>query len=75
MSDKKWSKEKWDEFQETLMIIGALMAWLMHGAAVAFVPEFSKTEAAPHIGRFVDSIVLMVFTFKFTKSLPRGNGS
>ena len=59
-----------DELDSTLLIGGALAAWLLYGIAVAFVEGFATNPAADHMGRFIDSIVLMVFTYKFTKSLP-----
>ena len=59
-----------EELDSTLLIVGALAAWLLHGAAVAFVEGFATNPAAAPMGRFIDSIVLMVFTYKFTKSLP-----
>lgn len=61
-----------DELDSTLLIVGALLAWILHGAAVAFVEGFATNPAAEPMGRFIDSIVLMVFTYKFTKSLPSG---
>ena len=61
-----------EELDSTLLIVGALAAWILHGAAVAFVEGFATNPAAEHMGRFIDSIVLMVFTYKFTKSLPSG---
>ena len=61
-----------EELDSTLLIVGALTAWLLHGAAVAFVEGFATNPAAESMGRFIDSIVLMVFTYKFTKSLPSG---
>lgn len=61
-----------EELDSTLLIGGALVAWLLHGAAVAFIESFATNPAAEQMGRFIDSIVLMVFTYKFTKSLPSG---
>ena len=61
-----------EELDSTLLIVGAMAAWLLHGAAVAFVDSFATNPAAEHMGRFIDSVVLMVFTYKFTKSLPSG---
>ena len=65
-----------DELDSTLLLGGAMLAWLLHGAAVAFVEGFALNPAAEHMGRFIDSIVLMVFTYKFTKSSPteKNNG-
>ena len=59
-----------EELDSTLLIIGALVAWLLHAAALVFVESFAASPAAEHMGRFIDSIVLMVFTYKFTKSRP-----
>lgn len=62
-----------EELDSTLLIGGALAAWLLYGVAVAFVEGFATNPAADHMGRFIDSIVLMVFTYKFTRSLPSGS--
>ena len=75
MDDKGFNKEKWDEMQETLMIGGALLLWLLHTAAIVLVSDFADHDASRVTGRFIDSIILMLFTFKFTKSQPGGRNA
>lgn len=64
-----------DELDSTILIIGALVVWIAQMACVALLPEYAKTPVAAQASRFIDGIVLMVFTFKFTKSTPRNGGN
>lgn len=63
-----------DEFDSTILIIFAMVAWLLHTAAVVLADGFGESKAAEISGRFIESIVLMVFTYKFTKSRPTTKG-
>ena len=57
-----------EEFDSTLLVIGAIVVWILQNAALIFVPEYASTDAAEKASRFTDSIVLMIMTYKFTKS-------
>ena len=64
-----------EELDSTILICAACLAWVLQGAACVFVPSYADTAMAQQMSRFIDGIVLMVFTFKFTKSqASAGNG-
>ena len=68
MSKETWSKETWEEFQETIMIICAMLAWIgfeilcFMNAPYAAQPHTDTTRLV------IVNIVNSLFTFKFTKS-------
>lgn len=70
---KEFNQALWDEWQETIMILAAVILWLAHLIVSAIYPEFAQSEIGKNSGRFIETIVFMVFTYKFTKSLPGGN--
>jgi len=63
-----------DELDSTLLIIGALGMWALHGAAMAFNSEFAQSAFGADMGSFIEDIVMMVFVYKFTKSIPSKKG-
>ena len=70
-----WLKEQWDEFQETIMIFGALFLW---GAFEFLCFMDSQYASANHTNTtrlVITNIVNALFTFKFTKSQVRRNGA
>ena len=60
-----------EEFDSTLLIFGAMIVWILQNAANIFIEGYAGTPASDSASRFVDSIVLMVFTYKCTKSRPQ----
>ena len=64
----------WDERQETIMIVASVVLWAGHLIISALYSEFGESEAGRQSGRFIETIVFMVFTYKFTKSQPSRNG-
>lgn len=67
------TNELFDEIQETIMIVGALVLW--GGFEYLVLTNKIDSTAQTHIGitrTALISIVSNLFTFKFTKSLPRG---
>ena len=65
-------QELFDEIQETIMILGALILWggfeylCLTKSEIASSGNIAVTRTA------LITIVTNLFTFKFTKSLPRG---
>ena len=62
------NKETWDEIQETIMVVGALVLWAGF-EYLCFTNE--KYSIAPHTDTTrlaLITIVTNLFTFKFTKS-------
>ena len=59
-----------EELDSTILICVACLGWILQGAAVVFVESYASSPMAQQMSRFIDGIVLMVFTFKFTKSSP-----
>ena len=70
---KEFNQALWDERQETLMILAAVILWLVHLVVSAVYSDFGLSEIGKNSGRFIETIVFMIFTYKFTKSLPGGN--
>ena len=68
-------KEIFDEIQETIMIVGALVLWgvfeyiCLTNQAVSNAANIGLTRQA------LITIVTNLFTFKFTKSLPSRGGN
>ena len=75
---KEFNQALWDERQETIMIVASVGLWLLHLIMSAVYSEFGQSEIGRNSGRFIETIVFMIFTFKFTKSRPSeksgGNG-
>ena len=66
------TKEFWDELQETIMIVGALVMW-MGFEYLSFKQPNLQHETVTRTALI--TIVTNLFTFKFTKSTSRnGNG-
>lgn len=75
MSKESWSKETWDEIQQTGLIAGTLFLTIGYFAAVIFIKPFSDSQVSGQIWEFLKYIMLMVFTHCFTKSGIGGNKS
>lgn len=71
---KEFNQALWDERQETIMIIAAVILWAAHLIVSALYPTFGTSEVGRQSGRFIETIVFMIFTYKFTKSQPSRNG-
>ena len=67
---KEFNQALWDERQETIMIVASVVLWAGHLVISALYPVFGESDAGSHSGRFIETIVFMVFTYKFTKSQP-----
>ena len=67
----RWEKEQWDEFQETLLMCAALVLYggfeilCFLNTAYAQEPHTATTRTSLFV------IVSNLFTYKFTKSLPK----
>ena len=62
----------WDEIQETILTIGGLLLWGGFEVLCFKNPEFA---AAPHTQATRIALITIctnMFTYRFTKSLPRG---
>lgn len=69
---KMTGSELFDEIQETIMIVGALSLW---GGFEFLCLTNSEVAGSVNVGitrTALITIVTNLFTFKFTKSLPRG---
>lgn len=67
-----WDKETWDEFQETIMIVSALVLYGGFELLCFFNSEYAAAQHTNQTRTALITIVSNLFTFKFTKSLPRG---
>ena len=67
--------EIFDEIQETLMILGALIIWGGFEYLCLTKPEIASSANIAVTRTALITIVTNLFTFKFTKSLPRGGQS
>ena len=64
--------EVFDEIQETIMIVGALVIWGGFEYLCLTKPEIASSANIAVTRTALITIVTNLFTFKFTKSLPRG---
>ena len=69
-----WLKEQWDEFQETIMIFGALFLWGAFEFLCFMDAEYAAANHTNTTRLVITNIVNALFTFKFTKSQVRRNG-
>ena len=67
-----WDKESWDEFQETMMIASALILYGGFELLCFFNSDYAGLQHTNQTRTALITIVSNLFTFKFTKSLPRG---
>lgn len=65
-------KELFDEVQETIMIIGALVLWGVFEYICLTNQAVSTAENIGITRQALITIVTNLFTYKFTKSLPKG---
>ena len=61
----------WDEIQETIMIVGALAMWILFEYFCFLSEGFAGQPHVPVTRTALITIVTNLFTFKFTKSLPK----
>ena len=64
--------EIFDEIQETIMVIGALVLWGGFEYLCLTKPEIANSANIAVTRTALITIITNLFTFKFTKSLPRG---
>ena len=64
------TKEFFDEIQETIMIVGALVLWGGFEYICLTKPEVANSVNIAVTRTALITIVTNLFTFKFTKSLP-----
>ena len=72
MDGKDFNKEKWDEIQETIMIVGALALWAGFEILCFFNNEYANSDHTSVTRIALVTIVTNLFTFKFTKSQSGG---
>ena len=70
--EKATLREWFDEIQETIMIVGALALWGGFEYFALTKPEIGNANTIAVTRTALITIVTNLFTFKFTKSLPRG---
>lgn len=68
-------KELFDEIQETILIVGALAIWILFEYLCYKSDAFASASHAGITRTAIITIVTNVFTFKFTKSIPRRDKS
>lgn len=65
----------WDEIQETALTIGGLVLWGGFEYLCFRNPEFASAAHTQATRIALITICTNMFTYRFTKSIPRGNKS
>ena len=68
MDNKEFNKEKWDEIQETIMIVGALGLWAGFEVLCFLNESYAAATHTSTTRLALITIATNLFTFKFTKS-------
>ena len=68
---ERWDKATWDEFQETMMIGAALVLYAGFELLCFFNSDYAGLQHTNVTRTGLLTIITNLFTYKFTKSIPR----
>lgn len=68
---ERWDKETWDEFQETLLMGAALILYAGFELLCFFNEKYAALQHTNVTRTGLLTIITNLFTYKFTKSIPR----